>query len=314
MSSRKPEPQAFDGPTYDTANLTFGDVNEGKIGEGKTAVKFRRIPILTEYPDGRHGDLLLTMEDLFSYGVQENVDPNTKKVNGYVLPLEMYSRPKPTDRQKKFVEVIRKIIKRCKQHVVNHSKELFDLDEEMSMSDSGLKSFDKILYIKDKNDQSRGPRMYAKFMTTKKNDGEIIIKTLFGDENGEKLDPKNMIAVRGNATIALQAHSIFLGSKTSLQFKLYQVAYTRSGEEMKSVLSFPGKPKSVLTKTKPEPKPESTNQEDEDLVETNVVVDDDQGSVKDSEDENDHPTGKKSSPSKKLVKRKTLPRRRVKAT
>ena len=62
---------------YNTNNMIFSPAQSGAVKD--TTIKFRRIPISTKYPNGTVGDLIFSTERLFSFGVCENINPDTKK-------------------------------------------------------------------------------------------------------------------------------------------------------------------------------------------------------------------------------------------
>jgi len=72
---------------YDTKRMLFSEVQNGSIPNSTPQINYKRINIQTRNEDGTTGDLILSTSKLFSFGVSENTDPNTGKVNGYVMPL-----------------------------------------------------------------------------------------------------------------------------------------------------------------------------------------------------------------------------------
>ena len=80
---------------YNVKNIIFSKPEVGNIPGGN--LTFKRIRIGTRNPDGTTGDLILSTSELFSFGIQENTDMATGKVNGHVMPLCLWSKNGATD-------------------------------------------------------------------------------------------------------------------------------------------------------------------------------------------------------------------------
>jgi hypothetical protein len=196
-----------------------------------TPIVYKRIAISTLNKDGTIGDLILPTESLFSFGVSENTNPETKKVNGHVLPLCLWNRDGATPAQKAWTDTFDRIVEHCKKHVIDNKEELEQYD--LSMAD--LKKFNPLYWKRDKGKivEGTGPTLYAKLIASKKHDKVL---SMFFDQNGEQLDPMSLLGKYCHAKAAIKIESIFIGNKISLQVKLYEAEVTLMEGGMKPLL------------------------------------------------------------------------------
>ena len=213
---------------FNINNLIFSAPEENQIPASK--LKFKRINI--KYDNGSDiGDFILkSPENLKSWGLAEQNDLNTNLLNGYNVPMVLYSRPGGTDEERKFVETINSIVDKCKHHLVSHRDQI----EKWNLEESDLKRFNPLYWKRgDRGNiiEERGPTLYAKTMYSKKT-GEIyttFIDKANGEHNTTPLDPKTGILNKHleNVSFGIKVESIFIGSSImSLQLKLSEVAYT----------------------------------------------------------------------------------------
>ena len=71
-------------------NIIFNPTKEYKVKDSK--IKYKRIPIQIKYPNGKKGALVLESPVLFSFGVNEKKNQETKKLVGYSIPVCLWSR------------------------------------------------------------------------------------------------------------------------------------------------------------------------------------------------------------------------------
>ena len=102
--------QLIDTSNYNTNNIRFSAPILGGIPDSKPAINYKRINISTIHPDGSSGDLLMATSKVYSYGVSENTNQETGKVNGFVMPLVLYDRNGPTQEQREFVTTFNAIV------------------------------------------------------------------------------------------------------------------------------------------------------------------------------------------------------------
>lgn len=220
---------------YDTSRITFQEPVPGSIPDSKPAITYKRIPIETVYDDGTSGPLILSTEEVYSYGVGENTNIETGKVNGFVMPLVLYSRNGPTRLEKAFVDTFNNIVDRCKEHLIDNKVALDLYDLELS----DLKKLNPIYQKKEKGKVVEGasPTLYAKLIVSKKQ-GEKIITVFHHTETNEQINPLDLLGKHCRAVAAIKFESIFIGggNKISLQVKLYECQVTPIDNGFKSLL------------------------------------------------------------------------------
>lgn len=200
---------------YDVKNMRFRKPIDGSILND--TVKFKRVAIGTRNPDGSLGDLVIPTLPVYSFGLSENINPQSQKTDGYSLSLCLYNKENPTDEQKKWVETFNAIVENVKQYLLDHKDDI----EKYELESADLKKLNPLYYKKDKGKivEGTGPTLYAKVMQNKKND---MITTPFCDENGNDIDPLTILGKRCYATAAIKFEGIFIGARISLQVKVYE--------------------------------------------------------------------------------------------
>lgn len=211
--------QLTDYHGFDTKRIIFSRPEVGNIPGSK--LTFKRIRITVRNRDGTIGDLILaTPPDLYSFGLQETTDQTTGKVNGYQFPISLWNRNGPSGDERLFTDTIHMISDACKSYLVDHRDEIEKYDLELN----DLKKFNPLYYKMEKGKivEGRGPMLYIKTMTSKKND-RFHFNTFFIDEESlEVLPPLDLLGKRCLVQGAVKIESIFIGTKISLQTKLYE--------------------------------------------------------------------------------------------
>ena len=228
---------------YNTKNTIFSEIIPGSIPNSQ--IHYKRIMISTKNPDGSVGELILPTPRVFSFGVSENKDMVTGKVNGYVLPLCLWSRDGPTKDEKAFSTTFDKIIEKCKDHIIDIKDEL----EQYDLERRDLKKLNPLYWKKDKGKvvDGTGPTLYAKLIVSKKRDK---IMSMFFDEEGEELNPLDLKGKYCYVSGAIKIESIFIGNKISLQVKLYEAEVKLAQVGMRSFLRKKKPVRRVLTESK----------------------------------------------------------------
>jgi len=224
MSNRN-ENQLSDANNYDTKRMIFSDPVAGSVPGNGPAINYSRINISTKYDDGKVGDLILGTERLFSFGVSENLSPDTGKVNGWTMPLCLWNKAGATKSEKAWVDSFNAIVERAIDHILDHKEELDKFDLERS----DLKKFNPLYWKKERKMvdgkqqqvvvEGTGPTLYSKLIYSKTNSTFV---TKFYDADNQPLDPLDMLGKYSYATGAVKIESIFIGNKISLQVKLYE--------------------------------------------------------------------------------------------
>jgi hypothetical protein len=290
---------------YDMQRIVFSEPISGTIPDSKPKIEFKRINITTRNEDGSTGELILPTSRLFSFGVSENTSQETGKVNGYTFPLCLWNRDGPSDEEKEWTDLFDRVVDRCVDHLIENREEIemFELSRaDLTKSKGGL---NPLYWKKEKhtNDQGKtvmrvvpgsGPTLYTKLIFSKKNDKFL---SQFFDINDEPLNALDLMGKYCYTNAAIKIESIFIGSRISLQVKLYEAVVEPTSTGMRRLLARPKVHSSkVLEHNMNEStKPFASNEDDIELF-------DDNGSLVGSDDEQEA-TGV--SP-KKTVKRKVV--------
>jgi hypothetical protein len=253
--------------SYDTSQMVFSEPVGGSIPGGGPSISFQRINIGTKNSDGTMGDLVLKTGRLFSFGVSENTSPDTGKVNGWTMPLCLWSRDGATPEEKAWTDAFDQIVEKCIDHVIDHKEELDKYDLERS----DLKKFNPLYWKKEKKivngkpqlvvAEGTGPTLYSKLIYSKKKENFI---TKFYDQNDEPIDPLDLLGKYSYVTAAVKIESIFVGNKISLQVKLYEADVEPTQGGMKRLLTRPKADTSVSEVKSATSKPPMEDDDDDD--------------------------------------------------
>lgn len=232
---------------YDTSRLIFSDPVQGSIPDSKPAITYSRINISTKYDDGNAGDLILSTEECYSFGVSENTNIDTGKVNGFVMPIVLFSRNGATEREKAFVDTFNNIVEKCKDYLIDNKEDLGQYDLERN----DLKKLNPLYYKKEKGKVVEGapPTLYAKLIVSKKQ-GDKVISVFFNKESGETINALDLLGKHCHVRAAIKFESIFIGNKISLQVKLYECQVTPIDFGFKRLLPRPEASSVVRNETK----------------------------------------------------------------
>ena len=86
-------------------NIIFKEAKEFKVKDSK--IKYKRIPIEIKYSNGKKGPLVIETPFLFSFGVSEKKNQETKKLVGYSIPVCLWAKDSvPNNKEKEFWDVI----------------------------------------------------------------------------------------------------------------------------------------------------------------------------------------------------------------
>ena len=249
--------QLTDFKEYDVNRLIFSNPEIGNIPGSVSKLTFKRIRLATKNQDGTIGDLVLaTPPDLMCYGLQEQTDPATGVINGYQFPLVLWNRNNPTEEEKAFTTTIHKICDACKDHLVKNKDTIEKYDLEMT----DLKKFNPLYYKMEKGKivEGKGPMLYIKTLTSKK-DGNIKVHTIFTDgDTNELINPMDLMGKRCYVRGAIKIESIFIGTKISLQLKLFEAQVKVIDRAFKSLLN----PNVIINREEKKPETTTTTLED----------------------------------------------------
>lgn len=215
---------------YNPKNMIFSKPEVGNIpGSNLT---FKRIRIATQNDDGTTGDLIIPTSEVFSFGVQENTDMATGNVNGHVMPMCLWNKNGVTDEEKAWTDTFESIVEHCKTHIMSVKEDIEKYDLEMT----DLKKLNPLYWKREKGKivEGMGPTLYAKLLESKKTNS---ILTLFTDsETNEDIDPMTLKKQYCYVQGAIKIESIFIGTKVSLQVKLYEAVVRKLSSGPKRLL------------------------------------------------------------------------------
>ena len=236
-------------------NIIFKEAKEFKVKDSN--IKYKRIPIEIKYSNGKKGPLVIETPFLFSFGVSEKKNQETKKLVGYSIPVCLWAKDsEPNNKEKAFLDVINNLTSLSQQYLEKEygpdlasslTSPLYYKQEEYT---------DKKGKKKTKNDPSSAPVFYAKLIYSEKSKK---ILSLFKGKGGKDLNPFKYINQYCNVKLALTIEGIFISKNvTSLQIKVHE-CYVK-----------PLKPRESLLTIEEE---ESETEESEQVVEDLVISD-----------------------------------------
>ena len=200
-------------------NILFNKTKEYKVKESN--IKYKRIKIEVNYPNGKRGPLVVVTPLLFSFGVSENKDQRTGKLNGYSIPICLWEKDGvPNQKELSFFEVINSINSLCQNHLE------LEYGPDIASHMSSPFYFKTITYTdkkgrkKTKKDDTSAPILYAKLIYSEKS---RKILSLFKGKGGRDLNPFKYINQYCNVKLALIIEGIFISKTvTSLQIKVHE--------------------------------------------------------------------------------------------
>ena len=166
-------------------NIIFKEAKEFKVKDSK--IKYKRIPIEIKYSNGKKGPLVIETPFLFSFGVSEKKNQETKKLVGYSIPVCLWAKDsEPNNKEKAFLDVINNLTSLSQQYLENEygpdlasslTSPLYYKQEEYT---------DKKGKKKTRIDPSSAPVFYAKLIYSEKSKK---ILSLFKGKGGKYLNP-----------------------------------------------------------------------------------------------------------------------------
>jgi len=231
---------------FKNKNIIFSEPIMGSIPDSKPKIEFKRINISIKNEDGSIGELILPTSRCFSFGVSENRSQETGKVNGYTFPIVLWGRDGPSPEEKMFTDVFNEVVDTCINHLVKNREEieLFELSRsDLTKSKGGLNP----LYWKKEKHTVNGkttirvvpgssPTLYTKLIFSKKNDKFL---SQFYDEDDNPLNALDLMGKYCYSRSAIKIESIFIGSRVSLQVKLYEAVVEPTSSGIKRLLQRP---------------------------------------------------------------------------
>ncbi len=190
---------------FNTDDLVFDYAKDGKMSDGTS---FSKIPIGVLRPDGTTSPLYVATDTCFSFGIQKN-----DKYGGYSIPLVLLDRDNPTEKQRKFVKVMKEIMLAC--HPT--PKSCF----------YGKK--DPIMYVKLDHD-----REYDEILT-------YIYErdTMENKDSTKEITPEKYIGKKNClARVIIEISSIFVTGRATLQMRAKTIVFSKLKSKLRKTESF----------------------------------------------------------------------------
>ena len=215
-------------------NIIFKEAKEFKVQDSK--INYKRIPIEIKYSNGKKGPLVIETPFLFSFGVSEKKNQETKKLVGYSIPVCLWAKDsEPNNKEKAFLDVINNLTSLSQKYLENEygpdlasslTSPLYYKQEEYT---------DKKGKKKTRIDPSSAPVFYAKLIYSEKSKK---ILSLFKGKGGKDLNPFKYIEQYCNVKLALIIEGIFISKTvTSLQIKVHE-CYVKPLKPRESLLTI----------------------------------------------------------------------------
>ena len=215
-------------------NIIFKEAKEFKVKDSK--IKYKRIPIEIKYSNVKKGPLVIETPILFSFGITEKKNQDTKKLAGYSIPVCLWAKDsKPNNKEKAFWEVINKVTTLSQKYLEKEygpdlasslTSPLYYKQEEYT---------DKKGKKKTRIDPSSAPVFYAKLIYSEKSNK---ILSLFRGKGGKDLNPFKYIDQYCNVKLALIIEGIFISKTvTSLQIRVHE-CYVKPLKPRESLLTI----------------------------------------------------------------------------
>ena len=200
-------------------NIIFKEAKEFKVKDSK--IKYKRIPIEIKYSNGKKGPLVIETPFLFSFGVSEKKNQETKKLVGYSIPVCLWAKDsEPNNKEKAFLEVINNVTNLSQQYLENEYGPDLASTLNVPLYYKQEEYTDKKGKKKTRNDPSSAPVFYAKLIYSEKSKK---ILSLFKGKGGKDLNPFKYNDQYCNVKLALIIEGVFISKTvTSLQIKVHE--------------------------------------------------------------------------------------------
>ena len=205
---------------YNINRIVYQQPITCSIPNSKPPLSYKRVNIGTKNPNNTTGDLIISTESMFSFGVSENINPETKAVNGYVMALCLWNKDGATVAEKQWTDKFDEIVDHTKEYILKNQEDL----TKHQIDDHDLKKLNPLYWKKDRNGviPGTGPTLYCKLIVSKKDGNEKILSNFFDADTGDDLDPLQLMGKYCHIRAAVKIESIFIGNKISLQIKLWE--------------------------------------------------------------------------------------------
>ena len=200
-------------------NVSFTEPKEFKVKDSN--IKYKRIPIEISYGNNKKGPLVIETPTLFSFGVSEKKNKETKKLVGYSVPVCLWGKDsQPSEKEQAFFDVL--------NNITSITTSFLETEYGPEIASSLTSPFyykqvevvDKKGKKRTKKDTSAAPVLYAKVIYSEKTKK---ILSLFKTKGGKDVNPLKYIDQYCNVKMALVIEGVFISKTvTSLQIKVHE--------------------------------------------------------------------------------------------
>lgn len=271
VSLRQKNTQLINPEDFDASRIIFDDpVAESIPGQPGTNY---RINLGYKNADNTEGFMILGFDTCYCFGVSENVDLNSKALNGYNAAISLFDINGATSKQQQTVEALQEIIAQCKKNILKDSTQesMGKIDDDDKILESDLRKtnlifwkkengkpnpelggtiYPKLIWSKSRTDSKTNKQIDSKMMTRFYNEDDI-------DEDGSPIEvnPLDYVGKRFQITPAIKIESIFIGAKISIQAKVYEAFVKETEAGPKRLLVYkPQRSEDIIVVNAPEQK------------------------------------------------------------
>ena len=200
-------------------NVKFTEAKEFKVNDSN--IKYKRILIEISYGNNKKGPLVIETPTLFSFGVSEKKNQETKKLVGYSVPVCLWGKnSQPNEKGQAFFDVLNNITSITNDFLEN----AYGPDVASSLTSplyyKQVEIVDKKGKKRTKKDTSASPVLYAKVIYSEKSKK---ILSLFKTKGKKDVNPLKYIDQYCNVKMALIIEGVFISKTvTSLQIKVHE--------------------------------------------------------------------------------------------
>ena len=242
--------------TFELNSVFFDSPVEFEIQQGNKTIKYYKIAVGATNKKGAVGEFVFDLPFFcHSFGVDEYQNDMGKATN-HSVSLSLVDMNDPTEEQTDLVSKFTAFVEKVKEHLISVKKEI----KKPTLEKNDLKKFNPMYQSVDEDGNPKGTAWYfspkllerKSFNKEDPTDVQIKIETKFylddqTDENGEPLEisplefvGKKHFKFRG----AIKVESIYIGSKISLQCKIYDGVVRHVSNERKRMVVINKKPSS----------------------------------------------------------------------
>ncbi len=189
--------------SFNVRDLVFGEPKEGEMSDGTS---FKKIPIKILRPDGTTDPLYVTTDTCFSFGIKKD-----HKYGGYSIPLILINRYSSTEKQRKFVKLMKDIMSVC--HPTPKSCLYGEKNPMMYVKlDYDNEYHDILTYTYERN-------------------------TMEDKESTKEINPEKYIGKKSClAKVLIEIKGVFVGKTTTLQMRAKKIIFCDSKKRILNAL------------------------------------------------------------------------------